>query len=166
MIEICLRRRYNDSGHLDRWEHWDAATGSMQSWSWRKNDAASFVLSAGTRTSLGDADWRLDFIFSPSLNARTPLGPATASAGSQERQILGWQMDQVDNCQLFLHFIGIYLKASKPKTGKLHFQHLAAWYGRMRAYSEESQNWASLLFVIYISPHRNRHIHIVGISCQ
>ena len=57
-------------------------------------------------------------------------------------------------------------KRAKPKTGKLHFQHLAAWYGRMRAYSEESQNWASLLFVIYISPHRNRHIHIVGISCQ
>ena len=93
-MQICLRRRYNDPGHLDRWEHWDAATGSMQSWSWRKNDAASFVLSAGTRTSLGDADWRLDFIFSPSLNARTPLGPATTSAGSQERQILGWQMDQ------------------------------------------------------------------------
>ena len=119
----------------------------MQSWSWRKNDAASFVLSAGTRTSLGDADWRLDFIFSPSLNARTALGPATASAGEPgkaDTRLANGPSGQLPTFPPLHRYLSESLQGStkraKPKTGKLHFQHLVTWYRRMRAYSEESQN--------------------------
>ena len=59
---------------------------------------------------------------------------------------------RVDNCQLFLHFIGIYLKASKvpPKETKPKLANCTS----------------SVFVVIYISPHQNRHIHIVRKSRQ